>query len=382
MKRSFPHHIFSKKVELKQEFSGSSPPAIFVGAWGYPKVFTGFLSPTNSFKEAAILDSPETWYKEGLKLKQVLSLREQMIYSRFTTSIKKPSSRLNEMQKELVQSIRPCDLEIKLKKMPRLKVNHHKFAPPIPSPVEIEKAQLTENPKIPKKIDKIVSDTDLKAVCGLENLYKNKISITQIQKILSAGLLGLKHKRIMVPTKWSITATDSTLSKNMLTEIRNYPEISEFLLFSNTYLGNHYQILLIPRYWSYQLIEIGNPGTVFSQEWIDWESYAPRKTYATNCVGGYYAARLGICEYLTKIQRQATIFVVRETDPSYNTPLGVWVPRETVRGAFQNPPEKFNSLEEAFKTMKRRTKTPWHKIEQKSDLLKEMKTQRRLKDFI
>ena len=126
MKRSFPHHIFSKKVELKQEFSGSSPPAIFVGAWGYPKVFTGFLSPTNSFKEAAILDSPETWYKEGLKLKQVLSLREQMIYSRFTTSIKKPSSRLNEMQKELVQSIRPCDLEIKLKKMPRLKVNHHK----------------------------------------------------------------------------------------------------------------------------------------------------------------------------------------------------------------------------------------------------------------
>jgi DNA repair protein NreA len=382
MRRSFPKHIFSKKVELKQEFSGSSPPAIFVGSWGYPKVFTGFLSPTDSFKEAAILDAPETWYKEKVNLKQVLSLREQMIYSRFTASVKAPSSRLNELQKELVQSARPCDIEIKLKKIPTFKVSHHKFAPPIPSPATIEKATLTENPKIPKKIDKVVSDTDLKALGGMQSLYKSKITVTQIQKILSAGLLGLKHKRIMVPTKWSITATDSNLSKEMLRQVRSYPEISEFLLFSNTYLGNHYQILLIPRYWSYQLIEISNPGTVFSQEWIDWESYPPRKGYATNCVGGYYAARLGICEYLTKIRRQATVFVVRETDPSYNTPLGVWVPRETVRGCFQHPPEKFSSLEEAFKVMKRRTKTPWHKIEQKSELLTEMRTQKRLKDFI
>lgn len=382
MKRTFPKHIFQRTVNLKKEFFGSCPPAIFVGTWNYPKVFTGFLSPTDSFKEARVLDNPELWYREDLELQQILSLRQQMVYSRFTTNIKKPDSRLNQTQQELIQSIKPCDIEIKLKKEPKLRVSYSRYAAPIGSPGQIESARLGENPKIPKKIDRVVSDTDLKSVGGMQQLYRDKIPITHIQKILSAGLLGLKQNRKFVPTRWSITATDDAISKNLLGKIRYYPEISEFQLFSNTYLGNFYQILLIPRYWSYQLIEIANPGSVFAKYWIDWESFTPRKTYASNCAGGYYAARLGICEYLQKINRQATVFVLRETDPSYNAPLGVWVPRETVRGAFNKKPEKFTSLKQAFQTMRSRVKTNWNNITAKSELLTEMRQQTRLKDFI
>jgi DNA repair protein NreA len=381
MKRSFPKHLFSKKIELKKEFFGSSPPAIFVGEWNYPNVFTGFLSPTESFKEARFLDSPEDWYANNVGLKQVLALRQQMVYSRFTANVRKVL-KMNEMQQELVQSARPCDMEIKLKTLPTIRLGHSKFSAPIPNPGQIDSAKLAGNVKIPKKIVRVVSDTDLKSVGGINRLYSDKFAVTQIQKILSAGILGLKQKRRMVPTKWSITAVDDTLSKGMLGRIRSYPEIGEFQLFSNTYLGNFYQILLIPRFWSYQLIEIANPGSTFARFWVDWEGFQPRKKYAKDCAGGYYAARLGICEHLDKIRRQASIFVVRESDPSYNAPLGVWVPRETVRDAFKKKPEKFSSLKEALRKMASRVKTQWHSVTGKSQLLKEMRSQTRLKDFL
>ena len=39
--------LLGKAITLK-EFSGSSPPEIFVGRWNYPNVYTGILSPEES----------------------------------------------------------------------------------------------------------------------------------------------------------------------------------------------------------------------------------------------------------------------------------------------------------------------------------------------
>lgn len=378
----FPVYFLSKKVKVKKEFFGSSPPSIFVGSWNYPKVFTGILSPTESFKEASLLDSPETWYKLKLNIKEILSLRKQMVYSRFKANVTRHDSKLNEIQKELAQSIRPCEIEIKLKKPPILNISSNNFSPPIPNPGQIERARLTENPKIPKEIDKVVNDSDIASNQAVEELYYNKIKVTHIQKILSAGLLGTKNNKRLVPTRWSITAVDNMLSSSLLKDIKHYPELSEHLLFENTYLGNHYWILMIPRHWSFQLIEISKPGSEHAEFWTDWEDYFPRKKYAKNCVGGYYAARLSVCEYLKKIRRQATVLIIREISPLYNTPLGVWVPRETTKGAFEGKPEKFESLEQAISTLASKIKTPWKKIIALSSLLRILKNQKNLKNFL
>jgi hypothetical protein len=77
----------------------------------------------------------------------------------------------------------------------------------------LKKAVLTSNPKINQHIEKAFSDTDLKAADALRILWKKGIDETALTRILSVGSLGVKVQRKLVPTRWSITATDDTLGK-------------------------------------------------------------------------------------------------------------------------------------------------------------------------
>jgi len=66
--------------------------------------------------------------------------------------------------------------------------------------------------------------------------------------------------------------------------------------------------------------------------------------------GGYFAARFSTLEYLNNIKKQASIYIIREVQPTYDIPLGSWVIRELVRDAFRHDPLKFESLAEALKS--------------------------------
>lgn len=338
------------------ELFGSSPPGIFVGRQGYPRVYTGILAPPSKID---VCDMPEEWYSSNATIDDVLGFRGQMIYSRFKADVKNPSGKLIELQQELIQSSKPCDVEITLKKKPKFELRFDMRSSPIGNPALIENAKLAENPKIPKVVDKVVSDTDMKAADAVNKLYLESIPVSSIQKIFTSGLLGLGKNRRLVPTRWGITASDDILSSGLLDKIKTYDTINEYQVFENTYLGNHYAIILMPRVWSYELIEAKFPGSVWNINdknvyiMTNHETFFKRTEYAEETAGGYYAARLGICEYLEKIRRQATTFVIREVSSEYWAPLGVWVCRETVRNAFNNT-VKFNDLESALKYLKPR----------------------------
>jgi len=377
---------FNMLKTVKEEFFGSTPPAVFVGRFGYPNVFAGVLTPNYVDENVAQLDSPEIWYQQNSKIDDILGYRSQMIYSRSKTNVK-PKNKFIEIQQEIVQSKKPCDVEVKLKKRPRLQLRFDQMAEPIPNAALLEKIRLVENPTIPGIVDKTVSDYDLNSMDAVNLLYKYKISVSMIQKIFSCGLLGIKIQRKLVPTRWSITATDGIISLKLLEEIRAYPKINEYQLFSNTYLGNHYEILLIPRHWSYELLEAKFPKSVwnfFGKDivvYADYEGFQKRKTYASNTTGGYYAVRLPITEYLAKIKRQATALIIRECLPEYFAPLGVSILRECCRHAFDKKPVTFSELNSALQFIKQRLKIPWHMITEKSKLLKELKVQKTLAGF-
>jgi len=116
-------------------------------------------------------------------------------------------------------------------------------------------------------------------------------------------------------------------------------------------MGNQYLILLFPNVWSFELFELyypgssWNPGTEMKAS-TDSEGFLGRTSYARNCVGGYYAARLSILGYLKSIGRQAGVLTIRLETPSYWAALGVWVVRESVRKALNNGAMKFDSREE------------------------------------
>jgi hypothetical protein len=379
---------FSILGKIKEEFSGSSPPSVFVGRIGYPNVFAGILAPTNIDENSGLLDSPEQWYSQNASIHDILGFRSQMIYSRFRTRIKSPKEKLLEIQQQVACSSSPCEIEVRLSHKPSLQVNFDNYSTPIANPANIEQMKLTGNPKIPISIDKVTSDVSLDAASAAKTLYTKDIPISSIQKIFSSGLLGVKIQRKLVPTRWSVTATDDIIGLEMIERIMDFHTIGEYRLFSNTYLGNHYEILLMPRQWSYDLVECKFPGSVWNPDqkgpisiYADYESVYPRKHYADNTVGGYYASRLAVCEYLTKISRQASALVLREVTPDYFAPLGVWVCRETCRHAFDKNPVTFSSLESALGEMKQRMKVPWKDITSNSNLLREIRVQKTLRDY-
>ena len=67
-----------------------------------------------------------------------------------------------------------------------------------------------------RKLEAVYYDGDRLAVDGMVDLYQEGVQVSRIQRILSLGMLGVQDQRKIVPTRWSITAVDDTLSKNLL----------------------------------------------------------------------------------------------------------------------------------------------------------------------
>ena len=64
--------------------------------------------------------------------------------------------------------------------------------------------------------------------------------------------------------------------------------------------------------------------------------------------GAYFAAKLGVVEYLSKIKKQSGVLVLREIRPEYAVPVGVWQVREGIRQAMHSSPHNLNSMKEAI----------------------------------
>jgi len=367
------------------EFSGSSPPEVFVGRYNYPHINIGILSPQN-YGDTGVLSSPRIWKKYNLDKNAIVSLRNQLIYGRTQGHIKmskmggdwRKRGRFLSTMQETAMTHKSISTEFKLKKAVGAHNEKDSRTGLITNAAQVEKVRLQENPKIKPKVEYLVGDTDVKSVDSMLELEKSGLDSYHIVKILSAGLLGLKTRRKLVPTRWSITAVDDALSKDKLKKIRYYPEISEILLFHSEYLGNHYEFLLLPDRFSFEVIEIALRG---GQVWRDYEGFFNRKKYAHDVTGAYYANRLAVCEYLEKIGRQACCLVLREIRPEYNIPLGVGILREASRSAFSSLPEKFESVNSALNKINERLKGPVENYSRNSQLLKEYGKQRRLGEW-
>ena len=363
-------------------FSGKSSPEIFVGRVGYPTVNSGILAPSEN-DNVSNFATAEEWSKNNFSIANVLRLRGQLIYGKSVSNIKIPD-KIKQITQELALSSKPVLTEVFLKKKPTLEFTSSSVFMPMTNPAPIKRAILEENPKVSKRVDYITSDSDIKAVDAITELYNSKSKVDHLQKLLSIGLLGKKANRRMVPTRWSITATDDIISKNQLEKIRYYPKINNIMVLSGNFLGNYIEALLLPANFSFEVIEAWISGNVYVSKTefsSDYEGFNGRKSYATNVTGGYYASRIATTEYLEKIKRQAAVFILREIRPEYYAPLGVGIVRETARRTFAASPKYFDSIEDAFKDIQSRLTISIEKIKQDSWLLNNYNKQRTLDQF-
>lgn len=347
-----------KELKIGEEIKADSP-AVFVGHHGYPKVNVGFLTPPEKKDDTWLYDAPNEWSRREFNVPNVVDFRSALINSRFKSGVKQPfqairesgkSKKLIEIAQEITQASKPVDLEVNLEKKPRFQTNFDSYIAPTGPNAELDKVQVTSNPRIEKQIDKRVSDTDLLSNQATVELFNLGYEENFLSKLLSMGNLGIGKNRKLVPTRWSITAVDDNVGKNILREIRDYEKM-QYSLFFGGYLGNYYLIMMFEDVWQYELFETYMPNASWNQKsevsfTTDYEGFKGRKDYAHNCAGGYYAARLPILEFLKRNKKQATVLVLRFITGEYTCPLGVWVVREATRKAINGKQHFFETKEQ------------------------------------
>jgi hypothetical protein len=369
-----------KKVNKRHIF-GSSPPSIFVGEYGYPKVRIGPLVPPIE-GNTKYLDNPLKW--EDKTIKDILYYRSLLVLgeSRADVLVRRNPRILDEVQ-ELAMSIRPVDSEIILKKKPRLRVIPSEFAPPLGPRAELLDFELVENPRIPRRTDYVVGD-ELKAEQAIIRLYNWGFDEYYIIRLFSAGLLGMDKR--LVPTRWSITAVQDTLGNYLRREILRYQEINDYEVYFYRFLGNRYVVLLMPGSYAFELLEVWLRGSLFGSNEPsvihDYEDFRGRKEYVKETAGAYHAARLSVLEALRARRRQARAVVFREVTPEYYAPVGVWQIRLGVKKAMANRIGRFETLKDALDVIGRRLEHPLVRYLGRSYILGSLARQRTLDEWL
>ncbi|MEM4247021.1 MAG: hypothetical protein QXR48_04075 [Candidatus Woesearchaeota archaeon] len=367
----------------KPEFFGSAPSP-FVGRFGYPDVHVGILTPPEEKESAWLHDAPNYWSLSDYNIPQIVDLRSALVNSRFRANVKARQHQWLELVQEVGMASRPVEVELSLKDVPKFRLQADAFAPPMGPNAELVRAKVTGNPRIPTKIDKVVSDTDLKAEAAITGLYDRGVGENALSKLLSTGVIGVKEQRKLVPTRWSITATDDVLGKHLIAQLKDFG-FADYSVFYGNYLGNYYIVCFFPDFWSYELFEVYLPGDK-SQFATDYEPFLGRTEYAFDTTGGYYTPRLAVAEKLKEMKRQASVLVLRFITEEYTLPLGVWVTREASRRAVSKKPILFSSKDLLLNYVRLLVKKKFNYdadfLLSRSKLLKNLGRQQRLSSFI
>lgn len=369
--------VFRPQIKVENEVFGSSPPSIFVGRYGYPKVRVCPAVPP-VVGDTRPYDTPEMWAE--MPIDRILEYRYSMILAQFKADVRYDKL---ETIREMCLYDRPVDVEVNLAKPPAARTHFDDILPPFGASAPAKGVKIYSTPSPPKAVEKAYYDTDMKAVEAISYLYEKGIAVSHIQKLLSAGTLGVKRK--LVPTRWAITAVDDTLSKKIIEEIKQYETIDKYRIFILKETKNLFMAILCPSPWSYEWGEAWYPDTTWNRTrkvgvLTDSEGFFGRSTYAK--LGGcYYSSRLATSEYLRRIKRQATAIVWREIYPGFKVPIGVWFVREMLRKMYSGNYYEFETLEDALSFVSRYSHLGVERWIKASNLVK-ARRQRTLWEFV
>jgi len=371
----------SAKLAL-DTIDGSSPPSVFVGRYGYPKVRLGPMIPP-LHGDTTILDRTELW--AGKSIEEIANYRLSLVRGVFSMNVHDTAGRYLESMQELAMSERPAESEatfekklladFELEKEVRLNAEAAPFGPA--APLKTFKASSLS---ADQRIEAAHYDTDLKASDAVVELYRRGVETSSIHRVLSVGMLGLKKNRKLVPTRWSISATDDIISGTLARENDSSPAVDLFEVTQYTHLANYYSVILIPDdIWSFEMIESWFTSGGQIATGADYEDARGLDHYPT-IAGAYFAARLAVAEHLARRRRKAAALVLREIHPEYVMPLGVWQIREGVREALKKPAQKFENLEQAVSFASAGMSVSGQEVARKSRLWRAFKSQTRITD--
>jgi hypothetical protein len=360
------------------DVSGDSPPSLFVGHHGYPRVRIGPALPVRR-GDTEIYERPDRW--QNMSIDEIARLRFSLYRGYKVLPVNAPvdpNSYLLELH-DLILSSKPVYSQIEYSSLER-KIDFSAESQPF-GPGGYAKNFYHESSPSHPTVEKIYYDTDLKATEALDILYQDT-SIYTLEKIFSAGMVGRTRNRKIVPTRWAITAVDKTLSDRIISEIRDFQDVEGNMYFHYRRIGNEYYILITPGDYSFEMIENWNNGSIWTgprESGAEGDYEKPgRMVVNPRIAGAFFAAKLPIVEFMKKIERRGNILVIRFIDGEYTMPLGVWQVRENVRAAMSEV-NYLDSIDQFFNIIKIRRKKD---LRGSSKTYQTIKQQRKITEYV
>lgn len=348
------------------ELVGPSPPSLFVGRYGYPDVRAGPSAawiPEDSDDVPLASGDPADLF--GRPLEEVAARHANLITGGNVMPVGSTASpgAMLETTQEIAMAEKSVDVELDFARpiMVGRSPTFDSMSTPLGPSGEVLRAEVVGHASIPRKVDSVANENDLLAADAMGELTEASIGEAQISRLLSSGLLGREDSRKLVPTRWSITATDDMLGKRLWERVRDHPSLDKVLVYEATYLDNVFHIILTPGLWAFHMLEAWTRGSVWTgtgKVLGDWEDLEPRNEYAHQITGAYYSARLGVLEHMDSMRRSGACLIWRDIGPEYWAPVGVWLIRETVREAMKLTPRQFDSLKHAIDYVAPRVSAP------------------------
>lgn len=374
--------LSTNSAKLASEtLSGATPPSVFIGRYGYPKVKVGPMVPP-FHGDTTILDKPEMWL--GKSLEDIVQYRLSLVRGVSDINVHAASGRYIETLQELAMASKSAESEALFEKKPVADIEQEKdLGESAPfGPVAPLKSFKTASLSIDKRLENVYYDKDLRAAEAIVDLFQQEVEVSRIHRVLSVGMLGLQKNRRLVPTRWSISATDNIISVSLIKSIVSYAQIDLFEVYKHSHLGNYYSVILVPDdVWSFEMKEVwfdknGNLGMG-----VDFEDARGLDHYPS-IAGAYFAARLGVAEHLVQRRRKAAALVLREIHSDYVMPVGVWQIREGIRVALKNEKRQFESFENALSFACISLSASRKEWIRGSKIIEQKKEQMRITDFL
>ncbi|MDM7934166.1 MAG: hypothetical protein QUS08_02095 [Methanothrix sp.] len=264
--RRLTSSIHVPSMEIGRDLGGSSPPSVFIGSWGYPRVYAGpMIAPLHG--DTTIMDRPESWIAEKKTQEEIVGYRLSLVRGKQRVAATDLSSRTVEGLQEIALSSTSVESEATFSHAPKgasFSDEHMPFGPS----AQLERLRIG-GVSWDRHLKRVFNDDDLRASEAVVQLHMSGVPFSSIQKAFSVGAIGTRRRRRLVPTRWSITACDTILADRLLEEVRGCDLLDRFQVREAFSLNNYYAVLLLPTTWQYEWTEaflhiLGREEMVFS----------------------------------------------------------------------------------------------------------------------
>ena len=172
----------------REEVDGSSPPGVFAGRVGYPRVYVGPLIPPRK-GDTRLLDTPELWL--GKPIQDIIDYRFTLIRGKSLIEVhdaQDPGKYLLDLH-DLALSSASVDVNAKFKKKPRMAVALSEETQPYGPSALIQNLEIVPGSG-ERRLEDVYYDGDLLAADGMVELYRRNRGLANTKDTQSRHAWG------------------------------------------------------------------------------------------------------------------------------------------------------------------------------------------------